>query len=167
MAYWEFDTKRLSVTSILDHTEVSTSAVIAVLSDKATEYLPDDWQSISQKKQAIEWLTNRIAEGAIGSITVKPSGQCVGFLLVYGFDPSAHSEEVRIGYVLAEPYWGKGLVTELMSGFIHAAHAMGNVATVVAGTSKDNTASGRVLIKNDFVLSHSENETDFYVYRVR
>lgn len=58
----------------------------------------------------------------------------------------------EIGYWLAEPYWGKGYVTEAVRQIVAEALATTDIHRIYAGVFSFNTASMRVLEKAGFVL---------------
>jgi NAD(P)-dependent dehydrogenase (short-subunit alcohol dehydrogenase family)/RimJ/RimL family protein N-acetyltransferase len=57
------------------------------------------------------------------------------------------ADEVEVGYALYEPYWGRGLATEVVAACLDAARSQLSLATIVALTSPTNLASQRVLRK--------------------
>lgn len=62
----------------------------------------------------------------------------------------AHRDgEVELGYWLARPFWGRGLITEAARAVVSVARALGH-RKLVSGHFIDNPASGRVLRKIGF-----------------
>jgi RimJ/RimL family protein N-acetyltransferase len=57
---------------------------------------------------------------------------------------------VEIGYWLGEPYWGRGVVTQVARVLAEQAFARPEVSRVFAAVHADNPASMRVLQKNGF-----------------
>ena len=57
---------------------------------------------------------------------------------------------LRLGYMLAESSWGKGLASELVRGVVEWCENK-DVASVTGGVERDNIASRRVLEKCGFV----------------
>lgn len=57
---------------------------------------------------------------------------------------------VEIGYWLGEPYWGRGVVTQVARVLTEQAFARPEVSRVFAAVHADNPASMRVLQKNGF-----------------
>lgn len=57
---------------------------------------------------------------------------------------------VEIGYWLGEPYWGRGVVTQVARVLTEQAFARPEVTRVFAPVHADNPASMRVLQKNGF-----------------
>lgn len=60
--------------------------------------------------------------------------------------------EVETGYAFYEPFWGRGLATEITAACLTIARERLGVDTVVAITSPDNDKSQRVLEKNGLVF---------------
>ena len=58
--------------------------------------------------------------------------------------------DLRIGYLIAEQDWGKGLATELLAGLVAWARSQPSVHSVTGGVDPANLASARVLTKNGF-----------------
>jgi len=59
--------------------------------------------------------------------------------------------EVRLGYLLSEHAWGKGIAGELVSGFVTWCRRQANIVSIVGGVEQNNVASQRVLEKNGFL----------------
>lgn len=57
---------------------------------------------------------------------------------------------VEIGYWLGEPFWGRGVVTDVARALTALAFVLPGVTRVFAGVHADNLASMRVLQKNGF-----------------
>jgi len=160
-----FKTDRLFVESISDITPTLAEQVIKILSEKVTEHLPPDWAGITQQKPALEWISNRIGDGMLCSLKTNSNQQVIGFLLLYGFNPEAQSNEVRIGYVIADSHWGKGLASEIIHSLIQVFQEKGNVSSLVGGVVPENPGSIKVLTNNGFVFSGEENGSVFYTYK--
>ncbi len=61
-----------------------------------------------------------------------------------------YGKNARIGYWLAEPYWGKGIMTEALTVFTGYIFAAFEVERLVAGVFGSNPASAKVLQKAGF-----------------
>lgn len=160
----EFKSERLQIDLIQSASEVSADAIIDILSGEATAHLPRSWQNVSTHATAAGWTQDRLKEGETYSLTLRGSREHVGFLFLHGLNNRAQ-QQVRIGYVFAERYWGKGLATDLIRSVICASREAGTVSTICAGVEKENIASVKVLTKNKFAFSDSVSGTDFYLYK--
>ena len=59
--------------------------------------------------------------------------------------------DVRLGYLIAESAWGKGLASELIGGFVEWCREQ-TIVSIEGGVGRENQASQRVLEKNGFEL---------------
>ena len=84
------------------------------------------------------WQTGAAATWAI---TLKGSGDLIGMI-----DLRLESE-ANLGYVLARPYWNRGLMTEVVRAVIAAAFELPGIYRVWAICEVGNTASARVMQK--------------------
>ncbi|WP_300379796.1 GNAT family N-acetyltransferase [Henriciella sp.] len=66
----------------------------------------------------------------------------------------ATSEPFEIGYWVAPAHWGRGVATEAARALVTWLEARGQAAKLVSGHFKDNPASGRVLEKLGFIVTH-------------
>ena len=79
----------------------------------------------------------------------KNDNKMVGDLCMVG-EPNADGE-VEIGYGTYEEFQNRGFMTEVVSGIIKWAKTQPEIKAIVASTDKTNTASFKVLEKNDFI----------------
>jgi RimJ/RimL family protein N-acetyltransferase len=78
------------------------------------------------------WVITRRSDGAvIGMLAARPDG----------------GHRVSVGYVLARAAWGRGYVTEALSGVIEALWAIPRVYRIWAVCDVENPASARVMEK--------------------
>ncbi|MGI5971373.1 MAG: GNAT family N-acetyltransferase [Oscillospiraceae bacterium] len=78
-------------------------------------------------------------------------GEAAGSIgLAYGKD--VHSKTAELGYWLAEPYWGRGVMTGAVTEICGLAFGELGLMRVFAEPYSDNIASRRVLEKAGFVL---------------
>jgi len=79
------------------------------------------------------------------------NGEAVGSIGVFpGVDIRRNNAE--IGYWLAEPFWGKGIMTEAVKQMVAYSFKTFNINRIFAGTFGRNTGSQRVLVKAGFSL---------------
>ncbi len=72
-----------------------------------------------------------------------------------GISPKEHEERrtAEIGYWLAEPFWGRGIMSEAVGAMTrYAFEAFADIHRLEAGVFAGNTASMRVLEKNGYSL---------------
>jgi RimJ/RimL family protein N-acetyltransferase len=61
-----------------------------------------------------------------------------------------HGHHAKIGYVVHEPFWGRGIATEAVRQMLATIERMPNVSRVWATCALENPASARVLEKCGF-----------------
>lgn len=136
-----------------------------ILTPQVTQSLPPAWQGSYTLERANNWIKERDEEGVTLVVFEKSTRSPIGFIILF---ESARGKDLRLGYLLTEPTWGKGFATELIEGFVEWCEN-NDVSTVTGGVESDNIASIRVLEKNKFVCeSHTDNNADqMYVLRIR
>jgi len=126
--------------------------VANILTDRVTRSLPSSWQGGYTVERARTWVNERDGEGTTLLIVERSTGQAVGLMILLEAD--AHSVpdgiEVRIGYLLAEPAWGKGYASELIGEFVEWCRQHKAICSLAGGVERGNPASARVLEKNGF-----------------
>jgi RimJ/RimL family protein N-acetyltransferase len=142
------------------------AAVRSVLTRATTAELPPDWRGEFDDARAAGWIEERDAESPTLLAIERATGGPVGLLILFesptGGEPGR--VDVRLGYVLAESAWGRGLGSELVGGLVGWARAEPDVASITGGVAPDNVASARVLIRNGFL--RSETGVDRHTYRI-
>ena len=130
-----------------------------MLTESVTRSLPISWQGSYTVDRARIWIEERDNEGAALLVVDKSTVQPVGLIVL--FETEAESKgciEVRIGYMLSEWTWGKGIASELLGGFVGWCRGHASIFSIVGGVAQENFASRRVLEKNGFMLVQSEGE---------
>ena len=135
--------------------------VAAMLTDPVTRSLPSSWQGSYTLQRAGEWIQERDEEGPTLLAVDKLTGEAVGLMILFVDEPEAGGgTEVRLGYLVSEACWGKGLASEMVDGFVVWCHGQTSISSVAGGVPFDNPASRRVLEKNGFQLIQSEQGTN-------
>jgi RimJ/RimL family protein N-acetyltransferase len=94
----------------------------------------------------------------IWTAILKAENRMIGDLCMCG-EPNAEGE-IEIGYGTYEEFQNKGFMTEIVKGIIEWIKTQIKVKSIIASTDKTNTASFRVLEKNNFI-KNGETETLF------
>ena len=76
------------------------------------------------------------------AITLKETETLIG---MFGLHPM--NLKIEVGYALAQPYWGKGYMTEVLHAVIHWAFTQPDIFRVQAFCDVDNIGSARVMEK--------------------
>jgi RimJ/RimL family protein N-acetyltransferase len=124
--------------------------VRGLLTPEVTRSLPESWHGTYSLGRAREWIAQRDLEGSTLLVLDRACHKPLGLLILFEIDPgNGRGVEIHLGYLLAEPAWGKGLASELIGGFVAWCRNQ-DVALVVGGVEPGNIGSRRVLEKNGF-----------------
>lgn len=128
-----------------------SQVVASILTQAVTRALPDGWQGHYDERRAEAWLAAREHEGPVLFAVEHETDAAVGLVLLFESETEdGRNVDVRLGYLFAEEAWGKGLASELVTGFVEWCRGEGLIRSVIAGVGIDNRASLRVLEKNGF-----------------
>lgn len=156
-----FTTQRLAVREWHTRSEFPPQRladfVSALLTTRVTQSLPAAWHGPYAVDRAQEWMKDRDREGVTLLAVERASRTPVGLVILTETDHESGGSEVRLGYLLTESVWGQGLATELVRGFAEWCRTA-DVATIVAGVTRDNVASRRVLEKSGFLCDPSTED---------
>ncbi|AJR06763.1 N-acetyltransferase [Photobacterium gaetbulicola] len=151
-----FSTERLSVKT-LDRTMPGIQdEIMTMFTEPVSRHLPPSCQNFRTAEDVANWLEGMARTGSVLRLTLQQ--QAVGYLFVFPEPEDCY----RLGYVLDEAQWGKGLATEAMLGLVNYLSAYEHAACFIAGVEPDNTGSVNVLKKLGFSYSYSEQDVDYY-----
>ena len=137
-----------------------------VLTEATTGALPPEWSGDFDEERARRWVEVRDTESPTLLAVEHKTGRAVGLLILYeaGGHGATSGVDLRVGYVLAESAWGRGLASELVGGLVEWARSESSIWTISAGVDPANEASVGVLLKNGFVrTAASEGEQIFEI----
>ncbi len=138
------------------------SCIPEILTPTVVDKLPDYFQQVTSSQNAAIWLQRMLADSRLFMVEVS-KGKVIGFLFVF-----ESSDDVQIGYLLAEEYWGQGLASELLQGFILYAQENEAWSMLVGGVDKSNIASAKLLEKLGFTPRNGEDQqTIYYQYPLK
>lgn len=111
----------------------------------------------SELKEAIEQTilpgvadkTRNYLYSTLWTAISKAENKMIGDLCIVG-EPNADGE-IEIGYGTYDEFQGKGFMTEIVGGIIKWTKTQSKVKSIIASTDKTNTASFKVLEKNNFI----------------
>lgn len=154
----DFETRRLSVR----HWRPDLRKLSQLEAALAPVFTPEVLAPLPPPLQAVEpfaaWAAARAAESEV--FIARRGGEVVG-LLIIATDRSDEVPAVRLGYLIAAPFWGQGFASELLEGLV--ASLRGPVR-LVGGVARGNAASARVLVKQGFALAADQPDADVEVY---
>jgi RimJ/RimL family protein N-acetyltransferase len=126
------------------------------------------WQGAYTIERAAKWIEERDREGATLLVVDRSSRTPVGMMILFESDDEHVGRTVRLGYLLIDSEWGKGLASELVRGFVEWCRTT-NIVSIVGGVERDNVPSQRVLEKNGFICDPVVGDAAelFFELRVR
>jgi RimJ/RimL family protein N-acetyltransferase len=167
-----FETPRVSVLKwefIESQTELknsTTESVLKIMTPNVTKSLPDGWQNLDTISKAERWITERKEDSNFYSITLTATHEIIGFMFLYENNEIEESNELRLGYLLTESIWGKGMGSELIKGLVKWSKDLGVINSISGGVEQDNIGSVRVLEKNGFYKSNEELPGNMLLYKI-
>jgi RimJ/RimL family protein N-acetyltransferase len=133
--------------------------VTSLMTAPVTQALPAEWRGAYNRPRAETWVTERDGEGPTLLAIERATGAAVGLVVVFESDGDDDRVDVRLGYLLAEAAWGRGLGGELVEGFVSWCRSQPGIRALIAGVAADNLASIRILEKTGFLpLDESVDE---------
>lgn len=104
-------------------------------------------------------------EGIVWAVVLRETDQLIGNVLLWNLIPAHYRAEV--GYTLSPAWWGKGLMTEVVTRVLDFGFDTMRLHSIEAQTDPDNAASRRVLEKLGFVLEAHYHENYYDITRER
>lgn len=140
-----------------------TAAVVDIMTEPVTRALPPHWKGPFSAERAARWVADRDGEGSTLLVVERTTGKPAGLVILFEM-PAEHGEleskdsdgsgaaavDVRLGYMLAEHAWGKGLGTELVRGLVKWCRGQARLRSLTGGVERTNVASRRILEKCGF-----------------
>ena len=156
-------TERLDVQEVAAHPSIKViepllTAITKTLTPTVVENLPPYFHDIVTIEDAKHWLDKMLDESRLLLVKEQSSNEIIGFLFISNSDYS----EAHIGYLLSEKHWGKGLATELLSGFIEMAARLKQWKKLVGGVDVTNKASSKLLTRLGFKKASAKDGIVFY-----
>ncbi len=76
-------------------------------------------------------------------------GECIGMIGIF-FKKGIRQKTAELGYWLAQPFWGQGIMAKCVSGFVNYIFQNYDIIRIQASVLDWNKASARVLEKSGF-----------------
>ncbi|HET8569732.1 MAG TPA: GNAT family protein [Candidatus Limnocylindria bacterium] len=116
--------------------------------------------SVEDSRRFLEWIVASYerGDGANWGIELRAERRFVG-TIGFGVSPTHRSAEV--GYALARPLWGRGLVTEALVAVLDLAFGTVGLHRVIARCEPENTGSWKVMKKVGMTFEGIQREA-FY-----
>jgi RimJ/RimL family protein N-acetyltransferase len=101
-------------------------------------------------EDARQWLTSQQGIEKPTFLTIEMDGGIIGGIGI-AIKVDVYRRSANIGYWLGEPFWGRGMMTEVVSLMVNYAFENFDLVRLQAGIYSSNPASMRVLEKVGFV----------------
>lgn len=128
-----------------------------------TQFLPPSFQQLSSDECIYNWLLSMANESKL-MLVQNEFKQPIG--LIFAHESAPHM--LQLGYLLGQQFWGKGYAFEMLTSYISYLSRETQVTSVLAGVSKENTASIALLNKLGFCkqMTGLNNHSDEYCYKL-
>ncbi len=149
-----FETERLRCGPWIDEARQIgadlSSIVASLLTPATTAGLPPAWHGEFTVERARAWIEEREAHSTTLLVTDKPNHEPIGLVILTAVPPNGARADLRVGYVIKETWWGRGIATELVAGLVDRARRDPGIVSVTGGADPSNGASIRVLERSGF-----------------
>lgn len=135
--------------------------LLPILTPTVLAHLPPSLQTQQTPSAINQWVTARAQESDVYTISESAKDQLIGLLILAAPEQPDH---IHLGYLLAEPAWGRGYASEILQGLV--AQFAHQTVQLTGGVGRDNPASARVLEKAGFIqdAGQSDENTAIYVW---
>jgi [ribosomal protein S5]-alanine N-acetyltransferase len=103
------------------------------------------------KKDAEMFVQKFSKDNPLKAFAIETNGEFCGAISVFPQD-DVHCKNAEMGYWLAEPFWGKGIITEAARKIIEYGFKTFDITRIFARPYSSNIASHRVLEKAGMTL---------------
>lgn len=141
------------------------AVVAAMLTEPVTRWLPPDWSGSYTRERARSWIAERDAEGPVLMVEDREDGEPLGLILLFE-EAVDDGIDMRLGYLLAEGAWGRGLGGELLGGVVSWCRSRPEARSIIGGVAPENTASIRLLERHGFVRERGAVDAGDITYRL-
>ncbi|ADN37241.1 GCN5-related N-acetyltransferase [Methanolacinia petrolearia DSM 11571] len=116
---------------------------------KVAKNMRDGFPNPYSEEDAERFLTMATGDGPALLLAVEIDGEACGGIGVTPFT-DVYRKTAEIGYWLAEPFWGRGVMTEVVKAVVPVAFGRFDIVRLQAGVYEGNLGSMRVLEKAGF-----------------
>lgn len=158
-----FETDRLKVLNWRQYKDNSielSNAIAPVVTTHVMKTLPPSWQQLDSAQSRLAWIKERESESFCLAICNKKNNQLIGILLL-----SLDNADARVGYFIAECFWGQGFASEVVSGLCQYINDTAIAKTITGGVAPENIGSVKGLLNNGFKKDTTESTTDTHFYK--
>jgi len=122
------------------------------------KYLTDGFPHPYSKENGKTFIKNATISDPIHIFAIDINGEAVGGI---GIHPQMdiHKKNAELGYWLAEPFWGEGIMTKAIKQIVDFAFSTFDINRVFARPFGNNPGSQKILKKNGFILEARFDKT--------
>ncbi|MCD6544132.1 MAG: GNAT family N-acetyltransferase [Flavobacteriaceae bacterium] len=122
------------------------------------KYLTDGFPYPYLKANGEKFIKYATADNPVHIFAIDINGEAVGGI---GIHPQTdiQKKNAELGYWLAEPFWGKGIMTKAIKQITDFAFSTFEINRIFARPFGNNPGSQKILEKNGFVLEARFNKT--------
>lgn len=117
---------------------------------RVSQFLSDRFAYPYEVEYARKWLNHQTQKTIIDNLVIDIDGELVGGIGIE-FRQDIFRKTALIGYWLGEPFWGKGMMTDVVRLMVNYCFENFDLARIQAGVFDGNPASMRVLEKAGFI----------------
>lgn len=143
--------------------------VKSILSPNVVKDLPDSWQHLYGLEEIEEWVKEQNKECYFYGIEYSESNELIGLLFLYSENEDERNPtlDLRLGYLLKESKWGKGLASEIIKALVFWSKEQKVIGSISGGVEIGNMGSIKVFEKNGFVKSNHEMPSGVLLYELK
>jgi len=104
------------------------------------------------------FIENTRKSNPLQVFAIDVDGKAIGGIGIHPQD-DIHRKNAELGYWLAEPFWGKGIISEAIKLMVDYAFTTFDINRIFARPFGTNIVSQRVLEKNNFILEAKFDKT--------
>ncbi|WP_224490317.1 GNAT family N-acetyltransferase [Robertkochia flava] len=116
---------------------------------KIARFLSDQFTYPYSEEDAAAFIEQALSRNPLRSFAITINNEVIGGIGIHPQE-DIHRKNAEIGYWVAEPYWGKGIMTKAISWMLEYGFATFDIERIFAKTFFENQASQKVLLKNGF-----------------
>lgn len=170
-----FKTQRVIIKPwrVLEEAELSKHNLLEevnnILSPNVVKDLPDSWQNLKGLQEIEDWVSEQNQECYFYGLQYLESNELMGLLFLYSEneDIDKSTLDLRLGYLLKESEWGKGLASEMIKALVSWSKEQKEIQSISGGVEIGNIGSIKVLEKNGFIKSNQEMPSGVLLYELR
>jgi len=122
------------------------------------KYLTDGFPHPYVKENGRKFIEHATADDPVHIFAIDINGEAVGGI---GIHPQTdiQKKNAELGYWLAEPFWGNGIMTEAIKQIVNFAFITFDINRIFARPFGNNPGSQKILEKNGFTLEAKFDKT--------